>query len=66
MSLLTRAENYCYKRGDKVQFRKIYTEHRRYCSVKNSVFKTLCYLYGPDVAYDMENNCVRQPSVLEY
>ena len=47
---LARAERYAEARGDDVFFKWIYTNHREYNGVTDSVWKTLSYLYGDSVA----------------
>jgi len=55
MDFLIRAEKYAEERGDDAFFKWIYTNHREYNSVKDSVWKTLSYLYGDYTADILEN-----------
>jgi len=50
MDFLIRAEKYAEARGDDAFFKWIYTNHREYNNVTDSVWKTLSYLYGDYVA----------------
>ena len=50
MDFLIRAEKYTEARGDDVFFKWIYSNHREYNNVADSVWKTLSYLYGNTVA----------------
>ena len=50
LEFLIRAERYAEARGDDDFFKWIYTNHREYNTVTDSVWKTLSYLYGDDVA----------------
>ncbi len=54
MDFLIRAEKYTKARGDDVFFKWIYSNHREYNNVADSVWKSLSYLYGNDVADMLE------------
>lgn len=58
MSYLRRATDYCDQRGDGDWFRNLYTGFREYNDVKDSVWKTLSYLYGNAVADQLENSTI--------
>lgn len=51
---LQRAERYAEARGDENFFKNFYVNYREYNSVTDSVWKTLSYLYGDDVANMLE------------
>ena len=51
---LQRAERYAEARGDDNFFKNFYVNYREYNSVTDSVWKTLSYLYGDDVANMLE------------
>lgn len=50
MDFLKRAERYAEARGDEMWFKNLYTGYRQYNGVTDSVWKTLSYLYGNEVA----------------
>ena len=50
MNYLKIAENYAMDQGDEYWFKEIYTNYRQYNDVAQSVWMTLCYLYGSNVA----------------
>ena len=50
MEFLQRAERYAEARGDDVFFKWVYSNHREYNNVADSVWKTLSYLYSREVA----------------
>jgi len=50
MEFRKRAERYAEARGDRVLFKWVYSKHRGYCNVTDSVWKTLSYFYGDSVA----------------
>ena len=54
MDFLIRAEKYTEARGDDVFFKWIYSNHREYNNVSDSVWKSLSYLYGDYVADMLE------------
>ena len=54
MDFLKRAETYTEDRGDDVFFKWIYSNHREYNNVRDSVWKSLSYLYGNSVADMLE------------
>ena len=54
MDFLIRAEKYTEDRGDDVFFKWIYSNHREYNNVSDSVWKSLSYLYGDYVADMLE------------
>lgn len=56
MKYLKIAEQYAEKFGveDSYYFKKLYTGFREYNDVKDSVWKTLSYLYGNDTADMLE------------
>ena len=55
MSYLRRATDYCDQQGDGAWFRNLYTGFREYNDVRESVWKTLSYLYGNAVADQLES-----------
>lgn len=50
MNYLRRAELYAEARGDELWFKHLYTGFREYNNVKDSVWKTLSYLYNNQTA----------------
>ena len=58
MSYLRRATDYCDQQGDGNWFRNLYTGFREYNDVRESVWKTLSYLYGNAVADQLENSTI--------
>lgn len=54
MDFLIRAEKYCIDRGDELWFKNIYSGFREYNNVVDSVWKTLSYLYGNQIADQLE------------
>ena len=56
MKYLKIAEQYAEKFGaeDSYYFKNLYTRFRQYNDVKDSVWKTLSYLYGNDTADMLE------------
>lgn len=50
MDFLIRAERYAEARGDECWFKNVYTWHRQYNNVSDSVWKTLSYLYNSETA----------------
>lgn len=54
MEFLKRAEQYAEVRGDGDWFKNIYTELRQFNDVKDSVWKTIQYLYGSFTADVLE------------
>jgi hypothetical protein len=46
MKFLIRAEKYAHARGDDREFKNLYACFREFNSVRESVWKTLSYLYG--------------------
>jgi hypothetical protein len=54
MDFLKRAETYTESRGDDVFFNWIYANHREDNNVRDSVWKSLSYLYGNSVADMLE------------
>ena len=55
MNYLKIAENYAMTQGDEYWFKEIYTNYRQYNDVAQSVWMTLCYLYGSNVANKLED-----------
>ena len=54
MDFLIRAERYAQARGDDAFFAWIYSNHRESHGITDSVWKSLSYLYGDDVAHGLE------------
>jgi hypothetical protein len=55
MDFLTRAENFARANGDEEWFKNnLYTDFREYNNVNDSVWKTLAYLYGAEIANQLE------------
>lgn len=50
MNYLISAEQYCEARGDELWFKNLYTQFREFNNIRNSVWKTLNYLYDSNVA----------------
>ena len=50
MEYLKQAELYALERGDELWFKNLYTQFREFNNVKDSVWKTLSYLYSNEVA----------------
>ncbi len=46
MEFLKRAERYAEARGDEQYFKNLYVGFRQFNNVRDSVWKTLSYLYG--------------------
>lgn len=55
MNYLKIAENYAMDQGDEYWFKQIYTNYRQYDNVAQSVWMTLVYLYGSDVANKLKD-----------
>lgn len=53
MDYLIRAEDYAAERGDVIRFKNIYACFRLYYNIRESVWKTLNYLYSSSVADDL-------------
>lgn len=53
MDYLIRAEDYAAERGDVTRFKNIYACFRLYYNIRESVWKTLNYLYSSSVADDL-------------
>ena len=54
MDYLLRAQNYCLARGDDNWFANLYTGFREFNDIKDSVWKTLSYLYSNEIADKLE------------
>lgn len=54
IQFLKRAEDYAQARGDEMYFKNLYTGYREYNNVKDSVWKTLSYLYDNETATFLE------------
>lgn len=55
MKYLILAEKYAEERGDDLWFKNLYTGFRQYNDVEESVWKTMSYLYGNEVADSIQN-----------
>lgn len=55
MLYLKLAQMYCEEREDGAAFRNIYEGFRLYNGVRESISKTLIYLYDTDVARELQN-----------
>jgi len=53
MNFLKNAEQYAENHNDEAWFKEIYTQFREYNGVRDSVWKTLNYLYGEKVANNL-------------
>lgn len=54
MDYLIRAEGYAAARGEDLFFKWVYTNHREFFTVKDSVWKTLSYMYGNLIADQLD------------
>ena len=54
MKFLKLAESYAQEHGDELWFKNLYTDFRAFNDVGDSVWKTLSYLYGNEVADMLE------------
>lgn len=56
MEFLKRAEQYAAAQGDTDWFNHYYTKYREYHNVSESVWRTLSWIYGDDVAKQLEQS----------
>ena len=54
MEYLIRAERYAETLGHDAFFKWVYENHREYNDVRDSIWKTLSYLYGRSIADMLE------------
>ena len=50
MDYLLRAENYAVDQGDGDWFKMYYTDYRKYYNVRDSIYRTLAWLYDENTA----------------